>query len=184
MDYMQQPNQPYGQPDLQGQMASGDDALPQPLQVPRSQYGAAQPQYQVPTQPQYQQPMQPQYQVPVQSQPQYQAPPSSQYGQPAYDFPPAQPYASPQPMIYVHQKSKLAAGLLGIFLGCFGAHNFYLGNYGKAIAQLLLTLLLGWVFGIGAIAAGIWGLVEAILILSSFYGSRWHRDANGVELRD
>ena len=38
-------------------------------------------------------------------------------------------------------KSKIAAGLLGIFLGAFGVHNFYLGYTGKAIAQLLITLL-------------------------------------------
>lgn len=25
------------------------------------------------------------------------------------------------------QKSRIAAGLLGIFLGCYGVHNFYLG---------------------------------------------------------
>ena len=46
------------------------------------------------------------------------------------------------------QKSKLAAGLLGIFLGCFGVHNFYLGNTGKAVAQLLLTVI-GWIIFIG-----------------------------------
>ena len=38
-------------------------------------------------------------------------------------------------------KSKMAAGLLGIFLGSFGVHNFYLGYTGKAIAQLLISLL-------------------------------------------
>ena len=38
-------------------------------------------------------------------------------------------------------KSKLAAGLFGIFLGAFGVHNFYLGFTGKAVAQLLITVL-------------------------------------------
>ena len=38
-------------------------------------------------------------------------------------------------------KSKIAAGLLGIFLGFVGVHNFYLGYTGKAIGQLLLTVL-------------------------------------------
>ncbi len=38
-------------------------------------------------------------------------------------------------------KSKMAAGLLGIFLGAFGVHNFYLGYTGKAIAQLLISIL-------------------------------------------
>ena len=38
-------------------------------------------------------------------------------------------------------KSKIAAGILGIFLGAFGVHNFYLGYNGKAVGQLLITLL-------------------------------------------
>lgn len=63
-------------------------------------------------------------------------------------------------------KSSLAAGLLGIFLGQLGIHNFYLGYTGKAIAQLLLTLIGGWFFGLGALAAWIWGLVEGIMILT------------------
>lgn len=77
-------------------------------------------------------------------------------------------------------KSKSAAGLFGIFLGAFGVHNFYLGYTGKAVAQLLLTLL-GWIiFGLGPVAAGIWGLVEGILILTGSIRT----DANGKELRD
>ncbi len=63
------------------------------------------------------------------------------------------------------RKSKLAAGLLGILLGGFGIHNFYLGFTGKAIAQLLLTIV-GWIIIIGPIIAGIWGLIEGILILT------------------
>lgn len=69
------------------------------------------------------------------------------------------------PVGYV-PKSSLAAGLLGIFLGSLGIHNFYLGYTGKAVAQLLLTLIGGWLCGIGAAAAGIWGLVEGIMILT------------------
>ena len=38
-------------------------------------------------------------------------------------------------------KSKIVGGILGILLGCFGVHNFYLGYTSKAIAQLLITLL-------------------------------------------
>ncbi len=105
----------------------------------------------------------------------------SAYTQPVYAQQPA--YGQPvAPAGYV-QKSKLAAGLLGIFLGCFGVHNFYLGNTGKAVAQLLLTVI-GWILIIGPAVAGIWGLVEGILILCSHYGSQWHRDAQGVELQD
>lgn len=59
-------------------------------------------------------------------------------------------------MVNPNAKSKLVAGLLGIFLGGLGIHNFYLGYTGKAIAQLLLSCT-----GISAI----WGLIEGILIL-------------------
>ncbi len=38
-------------------------------------------------------------------------------------------------------KSKVAAGLLAIFLGSYGVHNFYLGYYKKAAVQLGLTIL-------------------------------------------
>lgn len=33
-------------------------------------------------------------------------------------------------------KSKIVSGLLGIFLGSLGVHNFYLGYTNKAVAQL------------------------------------------------
>lgn len=39
------------------------------------------------------------------------------------------------------EKSRLAALLLGIFLSGYGAHNFYLGRYKRAIVQLALTLI-------------------------------------------
>lgn len=60
-------------------------------------------------------------------------------------------------------KSKMAAGLLGIFLGVFGVHNFYLGYTGKAIAQLLISVLS---CGFLALVSEIWGLIEGIMILS------------------
>jgi TM2 domain-containing membrane protein YozV len=60
-------------------------------------------------------------------------------------------------------KSKIAAGLLGIFLGSFGVHNFYLGYNGKAVAQLLMTLLS---CGILSFVSGVWSLIEGILILT------------------
>ena len=37
-------------------------------------------------------------------------------------------------------KSKLVAGLLGIFLGGFGVHNFYLGYNKKAIIQVSVSV--------------------------------------------
>ena len=50
-------------------------------------------------------------------------------------------------------KSRLVAGLLGIFLGGFGVHRFYLGWTGIGIAQIVVTIL---TCGLGAL----WGLVE------------------------
>lgn len=74
-------------------------------------------------------------------------------------------------------KFKIAAGLLGIFLGCFGVHNFYLGFTGKAVAQLLITLL---TCGVGSLATSIWGLVEGVLILCG----NIDKDAKGKKLTD
>lgn len=70
------------------------------------------------------------------------------------------------------QKSKLTAGLLGIFLGGLGVHNFYLGYTGKAIAQIALSMC----FGVGAI----WGLIEGIMILTGSID----KDAKGIPLKD
>ena len=69
---------------------------------------------------------------------------------------------APVPPTY-QPKSKMAAGLLGIFLGSLGVHNFYLGYTGKAVAQLLITLL---TCGFGSVISGIWGLIEGIMILT------------------
>lgn len=68
-------------------------------------------------------------------------------------------------------KSKMAAGLLGIFLGGWGIHNFYLGYTTKAIIQIILTVCS---CGIG----GIWGFIEGILILCGNINT----DANGNPL--
>jgi len=59
-------------------------------------------------------------------------------------------------------KSKIAAGLLGIFLGAFGVHRFYLGYNALGTVMLLITLVTCFY---GAIVTGIWGVVEGILIL-------------------
>ena len=74
-------------------------------------------------------------------------------------------------------KSKIGAGLLGIFLGGLGIHNFYLGYTGKAVAQLLLTLLS---CGGLSVVSWIWGLAEGIMILSGSID----RDAQGKVLKD
>ena len=91
-------------------------------------------------------------------------------------------------------KSAIADGLLGIFLGQFGAHDWYLGDKKKGLIHVLLfagsfvVIMLSSIVtaialysGIGFISAvfgflaaiaylvmmanGIWGLVEGIIIL-------------------
>lgn len=74
--------------------------------------------------------------------------------------------------VNANSKSKMTAGLLGIFLGGLGIHNFYLGYTGKAIAQIVLSPC----FGAGAI----WGLIEGILILTG----KINKDAKGNPLKD
>lgn len=105
-------------------------------------------------------------------------PPQGYAPQPGY-YPP-QGYAQ-QPGYYPPQgyppppaaKSKIAAGLLGIFAGGFGIHRFYLGYTGIGVAQLILTFL---TCGLAAL----WGFIEGILILAGVID----RDSDGNLLRD
>ena len=105
-------------------------------------------------------------------------------------------------------KSKIAAGLLGIFLGVFGVHNFYLGYIKKAVIQLVGVLgsyivYFSFIFSMiisdpymsdesaGALALGtflvimiivgirIWSFVEGILILCG----KIDRDGKGRRLK-
>ena len=52
-------------------------------------------------------------------------------------------------------KQKLVAGLLGIFLGAWGIHQFYLGDNKKGVIRIVVTLV---TCGIG----GIWGFNQRI----------------------
>ncbi len=70
-------------------------------------------------------------------------------------------------------KSKLVAGLLGIFLGGFGIHRFYLGYTGIGITQIIVTIV---TCGIGYL----WGFIEGILILVG----NINKDAQGNPLTD
>jgi TM2 domain-containing membrane protein YozV len=70
-------------------------------------------------------------------------------------------------------KSKLVAGLLGIFVGELGIHRFYLGYTGIGIVQILVTI---FTLGLG----GLWGFIEGILILTGSF----NKDAQGRPLKD
>jgi TM2 domain-containing membrane protein YozV len=60
------------------------------------------------------------------------------------------------------RRSRTLAGLLGIVLGVFGIHRYYLGYSGIGTLMLCITL---FTCGIGAALTAIWGLIEGILCL-------------------
>jgi len=96
--------------------------------------------------------------------------------------PPFFPYATGGS---VSSKSKVVAGLLGIFLGGLGIHRFYLGFTGVGLVMLLLSVAFGSVLlpfmvpGAGCGVIWIWGFIEGILCLCGKM-----RDAQGLPLRD
>ena len=97
---------------------------------------------------------------------------------PAPPPPPGYPGNSSYPaefVLYVDPlaKSRMTAGLLGIFLGALGVHRFYLGYTSIGVLQILVTIA---TCGIG----GFWGIIEGVLILS---GSGIKTDADGRPLR-
>ena len=58
----------------------------------------------------------------------------------------------------VRGKSKVAAGLLALFLGGLGIHKFYLGYVGAGIVHLILTFII-----IGIPVNWIVTIIEAII---------------------
>ena len=67
------------------------------------------------------------------------------------------------------KKSSGICYLLWFFLGGFGAHRFYLGRTGSAIAMLVISIV-SWILifvaigALGFIVIGIWWIVDAFLI--------------------
>ncbi len=84
---------------------------------------------------------------------------------------PTVPAAVPTPPQYSQtaqqpqSKSKVAAGLLAIFLGGLGVHKFYLGYTTQGIILLLVSLL-GFLIFVGPIVTGVISLIEGIIYLT------------------
>jgi TM2 domain-containing membrane protein YozV len=68
-------------------------------------------------------------------------------------------------------RNRWVAGTLGVLLGEFGVHRFYLGFVGIGLIQIFVTLV---TCGIG----GIWGFIEGILCFCGVM-----RDVDGLPLR-
>ncbi|SOJ55028.1 hypothetical protein MSIMFB_02518 [Mycobacterium simulans] len=102
--------------------------------------------------------------------PQY--PSYPQYSAPGSYFDPSAPFGrhpvSGQPY---SDKSKTIAGLLQLLglIGIVGIGRIYIGHTGLGIAQLLV----GWLTcGVGAV---IWGIIDALLILTDRVSDPWGR---------
>ena len=91
-------------------------------------------------------------------------PPMAGFPQPA-----SAPYTGYMPPAPV-PKSRVRFVLLGVFLGFFGAHNFYAGYNKKAAIQLLLTLVTCFY---GAFVSWIWAIVEVCVISETEDGEKF-----------
>lgn len=82
------------------------------------------------------------------------------------DAQPPQPepprYAAPANV--VHAKSRVTAGLLGIFLGWLGLHKFYLGYTAPGLIMLIAFFVLCY-FNVGFIMV-LFGFVEGLIYLT------------------
>ncbi len=112
-----------------------------------------------------------------------QPPPTSGYPPPYQHYPAPGPYFDPSAPFGRHpltgqpfsDKSKVVAGLLQLLglLGLVGIGRIYLGQTGLGVAQLIVGLA---TCGLGAV---IWGIVDAVLILTDKVS-----DPQGRPLRD
>lgn len=78
-------------------------------------------------------------------------------------------YHDPEPVPAGEPKNRTTFIVLGALLGAFGAHNFYAGYYGKAVAQLGITVV---TFGFGSPMSWIWAIIDICTI---------HQDKRGIQ---
>jgi len=97
--------------------------------------------------------------------------PAMPYPQPVGMLVPGQVVPTAYGTFMVGSRSKIAAGLLGIFLGGLGVGRFYRGDAGIGVAQLLVTIFTA---GLG----GLWGLIDGIVVLASQPGQPGSLDAS------
>jgi TM2 domain-containing membrane protein YozV len=87
---------------------------------------------------------------------------------PAYTAPtPASFHLEPDP----NAKYRMTFIILGVLLGPFGAHNFYAGYKGKALAQLLITLC---TLGFAGPMTWVWAVIDVCTV---------DKDSEGIQFR-
>ncbi|WP_051639859.1 NINE protein [Cellulomonas sp. URHE0023] len=80
-------------------------------------------------------------------------------------------------------RSRVVAGLLGVFLGGLGLHRMYLGYWRRGLTMLALFVVGGFfTLGLATLAVCVVGFAEGLLYLSVRRG-RFSRDARGRPLR-
>jgi hypothetical protein len=80
-------------------------------------------------------------------------------------------------------RSRVTAGLLGVFLGGLGLHRMYLGYWRRGLTMLAIFVVGGVLtLGLASLVVGLWGFAEGLLYLSVRRG-RFARDAHGRPLR-
>jgi TM2 domain-containing membrane protein YozV len=94
------------------------------------------------------------------------------HSQPVY----AQQASAPQQQAYSQAsaqppRQRIAYILLGVFLGTLGIYNFYAGYTGRAVAQLLITIFIGWLI-VPWLGVWIWNLVEIITVTADAQGKQ------------
>ena len=65
---------------------------------------------------------------------------------------------------YGTTKSRIVVGIIALFFGELGIHNFYLGYTSKGLAQLILCFAGFLTCGITSLVSWVWALVDAIYI--------------------
>ena len=72
--------------------------------------------------------------------------------------------------IHQSEKSFILTWLFALFLGFFGVDRFYTGRAGLGLLKLLT-----------AGGAGLWVLIDLVLVLTGTYRDRWGRTLSGYQ---
>lgn len=76
------------------------------------------------------------------------------------------------------EKNKIVAGILGILLGSFGVHNFYLGAVGAGVVDIAVTWL---TCGLGGLLPLIEGIMLLVMSDAEFDAKYNHREPESME---